>query len=467
MNVYNLVRHYYVLLLCAVVTGKCFAQTPADSFSLHLAISRTLQHYPDIKAREAQVQAGKASLTDVKHNWYPALKLHEQLDLGTDNSIYGSYFTMGMIPSTSGGIRNENNSQAMSGNIAMAQMQWEVYNFGGYASQRNAAQSDLHVQETSLNNTANQLTAGVIQDYLELLRLSELRKIQVDNIQRTEEVQRAVNAIVKHGLKPGVDSAVAAAELSRARLNLIEVNTLYNRLRIELSTFTGMDTAVIKADDRNDPQLEGLLASYLPQEDTAAHHPLLEYYHAQYLKQQAQENVIRKSTMPKVNLMAAGWMRGSSGQYNDYYNNNLWSGVGYSRYNYLLGLGITYNLTDLKRTREKVAVQHYKAEAAEQDMESTRLKLVQSMRQAQSDMAIAEERLHEIPAQLNAARAAATQKTALYKAGLTNIIEVTNALFLLNRAETDLVQARDAAWKALFRAAYAGNTIQTLLQHMQ
>ncbi|NIG56217.1 TolC family protein [Chitinophaga sp. Cy-1792] len=471
MKIFMNVKIYCVALLClAATTGKLFAQQPADSFSLHKAIDRTLAHYPTLKAKAATVQAGQASLTDVKHNWYPNLKLHEQLDLGTDNSIYGSYFTLGMIPSTSGGIREENTSQAMSGNIAMAEMQWEIYNFGAYRTQKDAAKSALRVNSADMANEANQLTAAIIQDYLELLRLEQLRKIQQDNINRTAEIQRAVNAIVKHGLKPGVDSAVAAAELSRARLNLIDVNSQYNRVRIEIASFTGMDTTGIIPDTINETRLLALLNEYLPEKqqmaDSLGSHPLLQYYNAQYLNQLANAQVTRKSNLPKVSLMAAGWMRGSSGEYNDYFNKNLWSGLGYSRSNYLVGLGITYNLTDIKHTRERVAVQQYKAQAAEQEMETARTRLQQSLDQAQSDMAISEQRLEEIPAQLNAARAAATQKTALYKAGLTNIIEVTNALFLLNRAETDLVQARDIAWKALFRAAYAGNSIQQLLPEL-
>ncbi|HEY8957825.1 TolC family protein [Chitinophaga sp.] len=438
-----------------------FAQSAADSFSLQRAIALTLAHYPAIKAKQAQVNAGQASLTDIKHNWYPAIKLHEQADAGTDNSIYGSYFTMGMIPSTSGGIRDANNNALMSGNIAMAAMQWEIYNFGAYGSEQKEAAQSLKVQQTDLDNTANQLTVSVIQNYLELLRLYALQQIATDNIRRNAEVLKAVTATVLHGLKPGVDSAIAAAELSKARLNLIDIKNSYNQARIQLSVFTGLDTMQIQPDTINNHRLMALLGNEAP--DSSAAHPMLAYYNAVYQQQRAAADVIRKSRLPKINLMAAGWMRGSSGSFNDVYDKNLWSGLGYSRYNYLLGLGITYNLTDLKRTHEKVAVQQYRSEVAEQQLETTRTTLSGLLQQARSDIQASRDKLKELPLQLAAARAAARQKMALYKGGLTNIIDVTTALFVLNRAETDLVQTRDAAWKALFRAAYAGNTISQLL----
>ncbi|NLR77713.1 TolC family protein [Chitinophaga eiseniae] len=461
MNAHMIAKKLCGWLLCFFPFTSSFAQSAADSFSLHRAIALTLEHYPALKAKAAQVKAGQANLTDIKHNWYPDIKLHEQLDAGTDNSIYGSYFTLGMIPSTSGGIRAENNSTLMSGNIAMTAMQWEVYNFGAYGSQQREAAQALKVQQSDLNNTANQLTVLVIQNYLELLRLHALQKIASDNIQRNAEVLRAVAAIVLHGLKPGVDSAVAAAELSKARLNLLDINNSYNRVRIQLSVFTGLDTVQIKPDEVNNERLPVLLGLTPP--DSISAHPLLAYYQAIYGQQRAATDVIRKARLPKVNLMAAGWMRGSSGSFNDVYDKNLWSGLGYSRYNYLLGLGITYNLTDLKRTHEKVAVQDYKAEAAREQLETTRTTLTGLLQQAEADIAASGDKLKELPVQLAAAQAAARQKMVLYKGGLTNIIDVTTALFVLNRAETDLVQTRDAAWRALFRAAYAGNTISQLL----
>ncbi|WP_160711045.1 TolC family protein [Chitinophaga solisilvae] len=461
MQIHISAKKKYAVLLCLLPCTSLFAGPSADSLSLQQAVALTLAHYPAVKAKEAMVKAGEAAVTDAKHNWYPAVRLHEQVDAGTDNSIYGSYFTMGMIPSTSGGIRAENNSALMSGNIAMANMQWEIFNFGAYGSQRNAARQELQVNRTDLANTTNQITATVIRSYLELLRLRALQQIQADNINRTNEVLRAVTALVLHGLRPGVDSAVAAAELSKARLNLIGVCNSYNQVRIELGAFTGLDTTQVNPQYDSNTQLQELLSP----DTTAAttEHPVLQYFKAQFLRQQSLAAVIRKQNRPRLNLMAAGWMRGSSGLFNDVYDKNLFSGLGYSRYNYLLGLGITWNLTDVKRTHEKVAIQQYKSAAAEQELENSRIALRSLHDQAQADILTVKDKLRELPMQLKAAQAAANQKISLYKHGLTGIIEVTNALFVLNRAETDMVQARDEAWKALFRAAYADNSLNRLL----
>ena len=64
----------------------------------------------------------------------------------------------------------------------------------------------------------------------------------------------------------------------------------------------------------------------------------------------------------------------------------------------------------------------------------------------------------EAPIQVKAASDAYLQKTVLYKNGLSNIVDVTQALFALNRAETDRDIAYSNVWQALLlKAAAAGD----------
>ncbi|UPK66869.1 TolC family protein [Chitinophaga filiformis] len=459
----------WVIILCLVagVPPCADAQTAGDDLSLQRAITLTLQHYPSLKAKQTLSRAGIAHTTDVSHNWWPSVKLVEEATIGTDNGIYGSYFPLSTIPSTSGGIRGANRNDLMSGNIALAQVQWEVYNFGAYRTQKEEAMQQQKVLNLDADITANDLTVAVVRDYLGLLQYRSLMKIQEDNIDRTRSVQRAVTAIVLHGLKPGVDSSIAAAELSKTRLNYLDIQNNYNSVRLHLGILTGLDTSTIRPDTLYNNGLLSLLAGLVDTAVVAKEHPVLLYYNGLLQQQQKHEEVIRRAALPKISLLASGWTRGSSGQFNDIYNKNLWSGLGYSRYNYLAGLALTYNLADIGHTRDKVREQHLRTRAAAEQLETTQTVLDNQLQQARLNISTALDKLREMPAQLNAARAAALQKMALYKGGLTNIIEVTNALYLLNRAETDLIQTRNAAWQALFTQAFTANNIQELVQQLE
>ena len=64
----------------------------------------------------------------------------------------------------------------------------------------------------------------------------------------------------------------------------------------------------------------------------------------------------------------------------------------------------------------------------------------------------------EAPVGLKAASDAYLQKSVLYKNGLTTIVDVTQALYALNRAETDSYIAYNNVWQALLlKSASSGD----------
>ena len=65
---------------------------------------------------------------------------------------------------------------------------------------------------------------------------------------------------------------------------------------------------------------------------------------------------------------------------------------------------------------------------------------------------------HSAPEEVKAAKDAYTQKLVLYKNGLSNIVDFTQALYALNRAEVDNYIAANNVWQALlYKAAASGD----------
>jgi hypothetical protein len=82
--------------------------------------------------------------------------------------------------------------------------------------------------------------------------------------------------------------------------------------------------------------------------------------------------------------------------------------------------------------------------------------------QIKAQLALADQKIkyaianyNEAPIQMKAASDAYLQKSVLYKNGLTNIVDVTQALYALNRAETDHDIANNNVWQALLLKAAA------------
>ena len=73
----------------------------------------------------------------------------------------------------------------------------------------------------------------------------------------------------------------------------------------------------------------------------------------------------------------------------------------------------------------------------------------------------------EAPLQLQAATDAYNQKTVLYKNGLTNIVDVQQALFTLNRAQTDNSIAYINIWQALLLKAAASGDFDLFIKQVK
>src|SRR6185436_19356158 len=72
-------------------------------------------------------------------------------------------------------------------------------------------------------------------------------------------------------------------------------------------------------------------------------HPLLQYYRSLYQNSIEKESLVKKSYFPSVSLQGAVWGRGSSVSADDKFR-ELSKGFGLERGNYLVGVGITYDL---------------------------------------------------------------------------------------------------------------------------
>lgn len=438
-----------------------------NPLALNKAISLAIQNYPSILSRQAQIKSGLALIVETRDNRLPSLNLYEQVDAGTTNNLGASYFSEGIVPSISGvSARPENLGNVSSGNIGVAYLEWQLTNFGGFKAQVQEAYSRLKIDTMDLQKEQFYISSMVLQSYLDLMRNFELSEVQLENLQRADTIRQAIRNYVLSGLRPGVDSSLAEAAYSRARLDYMDIANQFSRSKVQLSLLTSMDTASIVPDLTDDPLLLASINQLSFSDSVALTHPFLSYYHSIYENGQAQEQAIRKAYLPKVYLLGAGWVKGSSidpdGTFKD-----LSSGLGYTRANYLAGVGITYDLFNLRREKDRLNVQKYQTESALHNYEEQKQSLDNANLRASVDLNTAIAKFYEIPVQLGAAKDAYRQRLTQYNAGLANIIELTDAFYVLNRAQTDLIQAKEGVWRAVVQKAYAGNRIYQLLSTLK
>jgi len=205
-----------------------------------------------------------------------------------------------------------------------------------------------------------------------------------------------------------------------------------------------------------------------PAGDSTAANPLIDYYRKQKEVYQAADNLIRKSYLPKILLAGGFWGRGTSVDYTDDYNYKaLSSGLGYQRFNYALGISFVYNLFDGVHRKDKLAVNQYKIQASDYGLAQQQQALNTALQQAEAAIHTALQNLQELPPQLNAAANAYDQKLAQYKAGIINLVDLTNASFVLYRTQTDYVEALNDWLQANLDKAAASGSLDLFIQSVK
>lgn len=452
-------KRYGCLALLLLLAITAHAQ---QRVTLKYLLKKVDQNAPALITDSASIAIKQAQANETRSNWLPSLKLNYQADVGTNNNTAGPYFGFGIIPSNSRGVRTESNTNAVLTNLGIAALDWEIYNFGAYAAQNKVAGSDITVEQNQFQQSKYQLQAYTIGNYLQLLRLQDYLTIQSRNIKRNQQIRRSIQSLAKSGIRPGVDTSIAEAELSKARLTYIELNNQLKQTQLQLAAISGLPYQSIVPDtlvetrlimQTNSPELIGA--------DTT-NHPIINYYRSVVQNSLQKEELVKKQYNPKVLLEAAAWARGSSVDANDNFN-SLSSGWGFSRSNYLVGIGISYNLFDLRHRQLKLRTQKTATNYALKKLDEQKSLLALGVSQADEELNTAKQRLAEIPNQLRAANAGYRQKLSLYKSGLTDIIELNAALNILYRAETDYAQARFAYTSAIFQKAVTGNQVSSIL----
>ena len=412
-----------------------FAQRPV--FSLAALVDSAQHNYPQLLQKQALLNSAEAAVTDARHSFLPSLKANEQISLGTDNSIPGSYLSYGIIPSSSSGIREENESRSASGNIAILSAQYDLVDFGYRRAYIENAGSYASLVQADQEKEIYLLKIRAARLYFSLLKNQLRLEVNKQNVVRYEHIFIVIRALTFSGLKPGSDSSLAKAELSKSRIDFNQTAGQISQLKEQLSFLTGIPARELQIDTSAKTYVN--IRSHLTNQAVGTRNPLLDYYEKQKNLFLARENLISKTYLPKISLSADGWARGSSISYNDQFN-ALSRGLGYQRFNYLAGLSFHYDLFNGIHKHDQLRIRQFETRASDDALQQEQLALHSAYRQAEIAIQNAEMNLEELPVQLSSATDVYNQKLAQYKAGIINLVDLTNAAFVLDRSQNDYIE---------------------------
>jgi outer membrane protein TolC len=448
---------YFSLFLLSGIRGG------SQTLTLKDAVNTALNNYGTVKAKGNYLKSSQASAKEASTYHLPNLNLAAQQAYGTANGQFGPVVPIGGFSvASSGPPFLTQNWNAAFGGLYLANISWDFFTFGRVRENVKVAEAVVLQDASDLEQEKFQLEVRVSGTYLNLLAAQRLILSEQKNLERANALNIVVVARAKNGLNPGVDSSQSGAEVSSAKIALTNAINYEADQASQLAQLMGTTYQKFLLDTVFVNRIPASLYDSVPTSEDQ--HPVLKFYQSRVNVSKQQEKYIDRFKYPVFSLVGVMQSRGSGFNSNysqlnpDGFNHDYWNGVKPTNSNYLFGVGLTWNLTNPIRVHQQVTAQEWTSRGLQNEYELV-------IQQIRTQLALADDKIkyaianyNEAPVQVKAASEAYLQRSVLYKNGLSNIVDVTQALYVLNRAETDRDIANSNVWQALLlKAAASGD----------
>jgi len=447
-------KHAVLLLAFLLVLFRASAQ---KVLTLKEAVATAVENYGTIKAKSSYAKASQAAVSQARRDYLPNLNLGAQQDYGTVNGQNGPLYGFGGLSTASSGLPlAEQNWNAAFGALYLTNVNWDFFAFGRAAEKIKTAKATAYRDDRDYQQELFRHQVKVAAAYLNLLAAQQLTHSYQKNLERADTFRHIVITRAANGLIAGVDSSQANAERSNARIALTKARDAEQEQSNQLAQLMGVPDQAFT--------LDSLFLSQIPAFNTdsitTANHPLLQWYKSRIAVSEEQARYIKTQYFPAFTLVGVYQARGS-GFGNNYasdqsaFTQDYRDGIRPTRSNYLFGVGVTWNLSQPFRLSQQVKAQKLISKGLQDEYELADQQVKAQLQLSQNKITNALDNYREVPVQVKAASDAYLQKSVLYKNGLTNLVDVTQALYVLIRAETDRDIANNNVWQALLLKAAA------------
>lgn len=417
--------------------------------SLPELVKQAVANYPLLKAKGYELQSRTSQVSLAKSAALPSLDAAYQLNYATYNNITGMATAQSFVP-ISGPPSSGNTYDAVFGTAGGLLLNWEPFAFGLTKSKIKTAQAQQGYQQADQEMEIFQHQIKMINAYLDVMMANELIKVYTKNQERAEHHLRIVQALSRSGLRPGSDSALFAAELSRSKIERMNYEKLKSTHEINLSELLGgtgsysIDTTFFKS-----------LPS-LPSETVSQEHPMIRLSSSRAMINKQEKSYLQKTLYPKLSFWGTAYARGSGIRYDGYVNAE--DGLSFSRYNYGAGLVLSMPLLRFTSVRHQVNAQESLIKAEEEKLNAVKLQLSKQNEVAEMTLNNSIRVAQESPTYYLSAEFSYKALLSRYNSGLVNYADLIQSQYTLIKSESDLKRAYMDAWKALlYKAAVQGD----------
>ena len=448
-----------VTLVTASSTTKAQTTPLPKPLTLPATISYAQTHYPAIRASLEGVNAAKANVALAKTNYLPSANMLWQGNRATRNNIFGLLLPQSVVPSISGPVLPTTDNTSVWGSAVGVLASWEPIDFGYRRAVVNSARANQGIAEAEHQLTQLDIAAMTAAAFFDLAAAREAVNATRADLDRRQTFFNSVHVLVQNELRPGADESRANAELAAARIRFIQAQTNEQVSRVTLANLLSVHPEDITIDP------DGLLQLPPTTPDSFGAGTINPISTAEKFRirfTQAQLQQVERSYVPHFNLQSSISGRASGANVDGSVQGGT-AGLGIDRHNWAAGLNVTFPAFDFFsiRSRKQISTANLRAEQDRYDQVVQDLNAqVEKARAAANGAQLVAQ---NTPAELQAATDAEKQARARYQAGLTSVVEVSEAEALLVQAQIDDALARLNAWRALSGLAAAQGSLQPFL----
>lgn len=455
-------RMKYTLQLSCLVLMAFATQVKAQQkniLTLKEAFTEADRTYPGLAERVAAVGEYQIRKKEVQSKSIPQVQLQAQNSYGTFQGSSGAFFPVPGVFNVTGNNSPLGSEVQTTGNtFGSAVVDWKVFEFGKQRKAIDAAEYQAQGAQSSYDAAQLSLHSKVSRLYLDIYYSNSNLKWAEKNVKRVNQILDLSISLSLAGLKPGADTALASSAFSQA---LAVRHEWLGKSEASKANFY----EVVPLQDWSIQEQVSNKHESTVTDSVKKDHPYLQVIDKQLRYEKAMEQVASRKIFPSLSILGGVSTRGSGIGKNNITDNGLGSGYQNFANNYLVGIGLSWNISgaytsSLEKKRSQKTIEGVQAK-----YDLQKLQMNTSLQALSSRINQQEQLLKESDKAFKKASDAYELYLSRYEGGLINLIELLQIQSLLQTAERENIQAGQNYWNLITAQAEISGDFSYLLNH--
>ncbi|MEW6188180.1 MAG: TolC family protein [Thermodesulfobacteriota bacterium] len=401
----------YLIFLPFILSFFFHLEAGAEEWNLKICLDMGLKHNPALRAATKGIEGAEARIKQSQAAYYPYLFAETDYSHGESTSSKKTTYNVG-------------SSDLTSYYVGLSQ---NIYDFGRREYKVQAAKEDLKAYQWTGRDTRLSVLDAIRQSYYGVLLAERVVKVRREDLQRTQEHLKQAQGFYQVGLKAKIDVTQAEVAVITAQKALLQAENNIQTAWVTLTAAMGIDfpRGITLKDDLDLQPVNWDLESL--QKEALEKDPVLNRYRTLVSYWEIGEKQAQREFWPTLN----GTARYAINDGTNYSNDESWN----------VGLQLNIPLFSGFLKKNKLAEIRAVLDQAKANLEMQRLSVINNLQNQYLNYRLAEKQIEVAKESLRRAKENLELAEGRYKAGVGNMLDVTDARSSFFQAETDYDQA--------------------------